>query len=336
MNKLTPAKLSILMFCCVGLLIAAYVGKRMLFVTQETAPVATRNVPMALVDLEPGMTVTASDVGLGPVRVDKLNPNMLLRTDSVIGRVVRESIKAATPITTNQLFKQGELPALQVSEGMQAVTISLRDNTSIVNGLVKPGDRVDILLTPTEIQGDARLENGLTMTLLAGVKILTMNRDFVGATTSATSNSVTLELTPEDSRIVTLAQEIGALKFVYNPDGSGSVPAITAKDPDRITVDELLRLRPLPEPEPPAEPFVTEHYTAGARMVLRFRDGMRLDTYTPDPQRPSGPNNVPPANTPPGNTPPAQGAPQPSANPGGPGAPPNTNNNLPKLPSSTI
>ncbi|MEO1996435.1 MAG: Flp pilus assembly protein CpaB, partial [Planctomycetaceae bacterium] len=70
MKILTPAKLSILMFCLVGLLIAAYIGKRLLFVTTETPAVATRNVPMPLVDLEPGMTVTASDVGLGPVRVD--------------------------------------------------------------------------------------------------------------------------------------------------------------------------------------------------------------------------------------------------------------------------
>ena len=100
MKSLTPAKLSILMFAFVGLLIAAYVGKRLLFVTEEAPPVATRNVPMALVDLEVGMTVTESDVGLGPVRVDKLNPNMLLRTDSVIGRVVREPIKAAPPIST--------------------------------------------------------------------------------------------------------------------------------------------------------------------------------------------------------------------------------------------
>ena len=326
MKSLTPAKLSILMFAFVGLLIAAYVGKRLLFVTEEAPPVATRNVPMALVDLEVGMTVTESDVGLGPVRVDKLNPNMLLRTDSVIGRVVREPIKAATPISTNQLFKQGELPELPVSKGMQAVTISLNDNTSIVNGLIKPGDYVDILLTPSVLAGDDRLESGMTMTLLAGVKILTINRDFVSATTSATSNSVTLELTPENSRIVTLAQDIGTLKLVYNPDGSGSVPEVVAKDPDRITVEELLRLRPVPEPEPPSEPFITEHYTGGSRMVLRFRDGMRLDQATPDPRQPNSSTNRPP-------TAPAPNRPgPPPANPSGnPG-----NNNPPRPPSSTI
>lgn len=326
MKSLTPAKLSILMFALVGLLIAGYVGKRLLFVTAEAPPVATRNVPMALVDLDVGMTVTEADVGLGPVRVDKLNPNMLLRTDSVIGRVVREEIKAATPISTNQLFKQGELPALQVATGMQAVTISLNDNTSIVNGLVKPGDRVDILLTPSVLTGDDRLENGMTMTLLAGVKILTINRDFVSATTSATSNSVTLELSPENSRIVTLAQDIGTLKLVYNPDGSGSVPRVTAKDPDRITVEELLRLRPVPEPVPPSEPFITEHYTGGSRMVLRFRDGMRLDSNTPV-QPPANSSNNRPSTAPVPNQP----VPPPANPSGAPG-----NNNLPKPPSSTI
>lgn len=269
-----------IMFGAVGLLVAAYVGKRLLAGGEPDAAPATRNVPMALSDLEPGMVIRQGDIGLGPTRVENLQPSTFLSEDTLVGRVVKERIPAARPITTGQLYKLGETPPLVVAEGRQAVSIALGDNTAIVNGLIKPGDYVDILLTPDRYQDIDRMGKGMTMTMMKGVKLLTINRSFRSGGVSGSGNAVTLELTPTQARVVTLAQTAGELKLVLNPLGPGDPDQFAGKFSDRITIEELLNLPPEEEPADPDPPFVTEHFTRGRRTVFEFQDGRRVNGNT--------------------------------------------------------
>lgn len=306
MKKLTPAKMTMMMFGFIALLVVAYIGKRMFASTEAPPRPVTRNVPMALANLEPGTMITEADIGMGPVRASELESNVLLGRDAIIGRIVKEPISSAVPIKTSDLYKRGETPPLVMEPGMQAVTIPIGDRTDIVNGLIKPRDFVDVLLTPTVLSGDDRLENGMTMTLFKGVRVLTINRNFQSSDVSSSGNSVTLELSPEQARVITLAQQSGTLKLVFNPEGRGDGSVVAGKYSDRVTVDEILGLPPKKEPEPepdPEPPFVTEHFRRGDRDVFRFREGIRIGNGYTDPgtrdllnqnrNAPSNPGNDP-------------------------------------------
>ena len=140
MRNLTPARVTLLMFGTMVLLVMSYIGKRMFAsVEVETIPL-TRNVPMALSDLEPGTRITDLEIGLGPMLVDDLEANVLLNRETIIGRIVKNPISAALPIKTDDLYKPGDRPPLQIADGMQAVTIAVGDRTDLVNGLIKPND----------------------------------------------------------------------------------------------------------------------------------------------------------------------------------------------------
>lgn len=279
MRNLTPAKVTILMLVVVALLVTAYIGKR-LIATEEKPPERpqTRNVPMAVADLEPGTVITEAHIGQGPVRVDKLEPDMLLSNRVIIGRVVKERIPAATPIRASQLYRPGERPEIKLREGYRAITLAIGETVDMVDGLIMPGDYVDVHLTPNVDTSDERVGGGLAITLLKAVRVLAINRNFAAATIERGINTVTLELTPRQANMLVLAQRRGTITLSYNPEGERIAAQLSeAGNPDRVTLNEILQLPELPRPQ---EPYAVEEYRAGARSVVEFRNGRRLPLRT--------------------------------------------------------
>jgi pilus assembly protein CpaB len=271
MNRLTPARLSMVMFMVVGGLIAAYIAKGLLAVEEKkTAAPPLRNIPMAISDLPAGTLVTEAHLGLGPVLPSKMTRDVLLSNKSIVGRVTKESITAAEPIHSGQLYEKGVYPPLKVRKGMQAVTILL-GSAAIVDGLVKPGQFVDVHFSPTSLASDPRIGGGMTMTLFKGVKIVTINRQSSqGIVPGNDQNSVTLELSSEQANVMLVARDKGTLYFSYNPDGQGTGGlAVTGKD--RATLEEILGLQPIPKPPAPPTPFISQIYRGPTRRQYEFR-----------------------------------------------------------------
>lgn len=274
MNRLTPAKVSVMMFAVVALLVGAYVAKRLFAVEDSPAQIVTRNVPMAVADIPAGTTVTEEHIGLGPFPVDELEPDMLLNSRVIAGRITREPIRAATPLRAGQFYQPGEKPPLKVAEGMQAVSVPLAESSDVVDGLIKPGQHVDVHMTLSGGDNDPRLGGGLTLTLFKGVRVLAMNRSFQQSNVADASNSTVLELTPAQTNVMILASRRGQITLTFNPDGTGD-GGVAASQADRATLDDILGLAPLPKPE---SPFVTESYRQDGREVYYFRNGRRWDS----------------------------------------------------------
>ncbi|MEZ6066298.1 MAG: Flp pilus assembly protein CpaB [Planctomycetaceae bacterium] len=224
----------------------------------------SRNYPMAIADLEPGTVITAGHLAMGPWPVTE-SKSTYARSDSIlIGRVVKEPIKAARPIDTLTLYAPGDGPKPDLAPGTRAVSIDLQDGAAAVDGLVKAGDYVDVLFSPN-VESGADMRGGLTMTMFKGVrvvKLVTANRNMGGGQT------ITLELTPEQANILLLAARHGTLNMTYTPDGRGD-GGVAVADKDRAFFDEILGLAPPKEAE---KPFVTEHFRAGGRSVQAFDD----------------------------------------------------------------
>lgn len=284
MKRITPAFVTLLMLVVVGLLIGVYIVKNLWAEEEPPAVAETRLVPMPIADLEPGTLITEAHLGQAPVSRDILTPDTLTSNRVIVGRVVKETIPAARPIRSISLYQPGERPPLKVADDMRAITVAMGSNGSVVDGLIQPGQFVDVHLTPTALGDDPRLKGGTTMTLFKGVKILAMNRSTQAGNVDRGGNTVTLELTPEQANIVILADRAGELTMSFNPNGKGT-GGVTISDADRATLEEILNLEPIAEPTPP---FQTEQFRGSGRSVNTYRDGRLIGGGSNFNDNPSG------------------------------------------------
>ena len=272
MKRLTPAVLTMLMLLVVGLLVVGYVAKTMLARDEAPPEDPILNIPMALSDLEPGTVITSGHIATGRLRQSQLTPETIRSDRVVIGRVVKQPIKAARPIVTTDLYPPNEFPPLELGENMRAVSIALDDGTAAVDGLIRPKQYVDVHFTPASYRDQART-GGMTMTLFKGVKVLAVNRSTYGASpVRGRQNTVTLELTEEQANILILARDKGNLTLTYTPEGKGDGGVAVSRS-DRATLDEILGLDPPPEDE---RPFTSEIWYGSARQVYQFEDGRQV------------------------------------------------------------
>ncbi len=290
MRRLTPAGVSTMMVVVVGLLVTAYFAKLMRAedsrgsAAPSTSTVEFRTVPTAAGPLEPGTVITAAQLTATRVRIDGLAPDVLLQEQSALGRTVKQRIAAGSPLRASQLYPPGEGPQPNIPRGMQAVSIPVPRSLSTMNGLLKPGQYVDVYLTPrADAGGDSRFRNGLTLTLFRGVRLLSVAP---GTAADEASGAVTLELTPEQATVLILAREKGSLALSYNPEGKGD-SGVALKSRDRATLDEILGLTPSAVPHPteaaaagrpqPTTTITTEVFRGSARSTQQFDVGTKVD-----------------------------------------------------------
>jgi pilus assembly protein CpaB len=265
-----------LMLVVVGLLVVGYVAKNLLARDEAPPSDPILTVPMALADMEPGTVITEAHIALGRLRQSQLVPETIQSNEVLVGRVVKEKIQAARPILTTNLYSPGEYPPLQLDPGQRAVAISLDDSTSAVDGLVRPGEYVDVHFTPSSYRDQDRT-GGLTMTLFKGVKVLALHRGSYGASPAGRGGTaVTLALTEEQANILIQAREKGGLTLTYTPEGRGNGGVAVSRE-DRATLDEILGL------DPEDRPFSSEVLHGSSRSVHEFQNGRRTDV-SPAPQ----------------------------------------------------
>jgi len=265
---LTPAFLTLLMLIIIGALVFFYVLKTFVWVETAEAPQEPpRLVPMAASDIPAGTLITEDHVVTGRLDRSKLERDTVLNEDALIGRYTQVPIEKASQFKLDQLYPPNERPPLDLAHGMRALTIGLGESTDVVDGLIKPGDYVDVHLS-IDNTGDDRYRGGFTMTMFKGVRVMALNRRTQAANLSRGSNTVTFALTPEQSNILLEAQRHGDIVITYTPNGPGSGGVDVAAS-DRAYFDEILGL---PErPEPP-EPFLTELWLRGSKSHIGYGD----------------------------------------------------------------
>lgn len=281
MKRLSPATLTLLMLLIIGGLVLVYVGKKLL--ARDEAPPVDQliDVPMAIADLEPGTRITKGHLAIGKLLQSKLTRDIVKSDRVLLDRVVKTKIKAAQAISTLDLYAPNDGPPLDISPGMRAVTISLADGTAAVDGLVRPGNYVDIHFVPAW-QRDIARNGGMIMTLFKGVHVIALNRSVSSSNEAATArgqNTVTLEMTPDHANVLLLASKKGQMTLVYNPDGKAE-NQFALRDQDKAYLDEILGLKPIePKKNEAVRPTVTELFSGASRRIQTFKDGLRSDRY---------------------------------------------------------
>ncbi len=151
-----------------------------------------------------------------------------------VGSVVRRGIVAGQPITDDMVVKPGDrgFLAAVLQPGMRAIAVPVNATTGIA-GLVFPGDRIDLILTFTAVNrgstANATITRRVSETVLSRVRVIAIDQrtdDIKGKPKIA--KTVTLEVTPKQAEVVTLASRMGRLSLSLHSLAKAKTPRQSA------------------------------------------------------------------------------------------------------------
>jgi pilus assembly protein CpaB len=137
----------------------------------------------------------------------------------IAGKILRREINREGPLFHSDFLSERRKVVASIAEGRRLVSIPV-NSTSGVSGLIKPGNRVDILLTLTSTE-KSKKNLTRTMMLLQNVSVY--------ATDSQTASiperfgllkkkrsyaTLTLSVSPEEAALLTNAVSLGSLSFL--------------------------------------------------------------------------------------------------------------------------
>lgn len=167
--------------------------------------VATKDIPV-------GSTIDAGSVAWQDWPSSGETGNFLVRSDNpdameqVAGSLARSTFYAGEPISQAKLIQsdRGYMSAI-LPAGKRAVATRISADTS-AGGFILPNDRVDVIMTHREDDG------GLyrTETILNNVRVLAIDQTIeeVEGERVVVGQTATLELTPQQAEILTVAQQM--------------------------------------------------------------------------------------------------------------------------------
>ncbi len=172
-------------------------------------------VVVAKANLAAGSEIGDGNMATRHVPKDYVYPETILpgNFDKVRGQTLAKALAKGQPLLSGYL-SEGGVAGLsdKLKEGRRAVTINV-DEVSSINGLIHPGDRIDLLFS-----GRGGASGGSVVPLLQNLKVLATGSQYLPADGQPgqdkfglTYSTLTLDVTPEDAARITLARELGIL-----------------------------------------------------------------------------------------------------------------------------
>lgn len=153
-----------------------------------------------------------------------------------VGMIARRPLAEGEPVSAATTFRpeaSGVLAGM-LGPGMRAVSVAITNPTA-VSGFITPGDRVDVVLA-TDIkkaEEGANVEsgNGLLLrygaeTVLADLRVLAIDQQITRGRDGAPiqGKTATLEVTPKQAEVLTVAGMVGSLQLSLRPPRGGEAP----------------------------------------------------------------------------------------------------------------
>lgn len=176
---------------------------------------ATVNVAVAARILSPGTKISAEMVKIVPYLPESKPDQSFEAADALIGRVVLSPLSENEPITTSRLASDeisvGGVSAL-IAPGSRAMSVP-GDKVLGISGFIRPGNRVDVLVTLEKNTSDTEPETKIVLENILVLATGTQLEPSENGTEPMPVDVYTLQVTPEESERLALAANKGALHF---------------------------------------------------------------------------------------------------------------------------
>jgi pilus assembly protein CpaB len=215
---------------------------------------------------------------------DKIPPSALSKIEDIENRRPKSIIFKGSPILDNQLWSKGNSAGgaqPYIPKGYRVVAVKV-DDVIALGGILRPGDRVDVLVCAKIIPSQGTPWDEV-LTFLQDIKVFGINEVFESDAASgdkkvAGARTVELLLTPKQAQAVTLASELGKIRLSLRgleiddtPPPSGTDSAQLLDTPDKADRNkeaglselantmrkkfaESSQVKPLPSPSPAPTP----------------------------------------------------------------------------------
>jgi pilus assembly protein CpaB len=250
---------------------------RQVYVPASEIPIGTIITPERLSRME----ITENAMGGEMILADAAGQEFLA------GSVARQVLPAGVPIARSFIVRPGDrgFLAAVLPKGMRAITIPV-DAIAGLSGLALPGDRVDLILTySVSTGGDVRASE----TVLSNLRVLAFDQrlgpeappeDKEGKAEGAPiAKTATIEVSPRQAEIITLAQTLGSLSLVLNSVRDGGADKAKTEAVSLGAVPSFLEAAEAP---PPARRQTLESDVTSTTKVQIVRGVQIRATATPD------------------------------------------------------
>jgi len=202
-----------------GLVAAALVYRYTEEVKKRYEPKNLVDVVVAAANIPKNSVIIREQVRMESIPAQYAHPSALHDLKKVVGEVATADITAGEQILSNRLISRGSKQtklAYAVPRGKRAVSVPV-NAVSGVAGLIKPGDRVDVIATVEVPLGQEQV----TMTTLAlqDVEVLAVDQSMdetkppSNKEETVQTKTVTLAVSPDEARRLVLASERGTIRL---------------------------------------------------------------------------------------------------------------------------
>ena len=184
--------------------------------------IETTEVVIAVENIVARTMITESMVSVVSVPLQGLIGTPISTVDEIIGKYAKDNIYKNQQIHPESIIidLNDEL-SLKLNGNHRAVTISVND-LSGVNGLVKPGDFVDVVLFLPQTTENNRVRPDIVKLFLQNIEVIAINKNLSRSAPESdsaedTNYFVTLSVPVMDVEMLVLAKDIGSIEIALRP-----------------------------------------------------------------------------------------------------------------------
>jgi len=181
------------------------------------------SIAVAAHDLPWGAQITKEDIQMVPFLKESITPDYFTDVSKLEGRVAIAALKEKEPILESRLaptsVTSGGISAV-VKPGKRALAVK-GDKVIGISGFIKPGNRVDVLVTLKDPRTDEEMNKLVLQDILVLATGTEVAKEGRGEKGTAPVDVYTLEVTPEEGEKLALAATEGKLQFALRNTTDG-------------------------------------------------------------------------------------------------------------------
>jgi len=150
-----------------------------------------------------------------------VHPQAVRSVDDISDGITTAAVYSGEQVLDDKIARDGEAEdgfAYKISEGKRALAVDV-NKVVAVGGLLLPGDRVDVIATlevPEEDEDGGDSSTLLSKVIIENLKVLSVGQNYesLASDRGTDSQTVTLEIAPDDAPSLTLATERGNIRMM--------------------------------------------------------------------------------------------------------------------------